>query len=365
MVMLLLIISLLSAAGLPVSRAARASAESWQGAFAPHFTTDGLPDVRAGSFALMDRRSRVFLLGRNIEQIRHPASLTKLMTLLLAHELGRQEEWVTISRRAALAPGSRMGVRYGEKWKLSDLMLGAALPSGNDAAVALAEHLAGSVEDFARLMNDRAQQLDMHSSSFRNPHGLTHPEHVSTAHDMARLAAAVMQISRLRGMVSLREEEVTSLAGRSITLRNTNRLLREGIVYRGVKTGTTHAAGECLIAAKRRGRAELIAVVLKSPDRWGDARRALIWGFDSFLPQVLAKPDAPLASVREANSPWLHGLYVKREVVVPLPRGAADTLVTKRVNRPGLVSTGAKGPLGELVVEYSGEVIYRADLYRR
>lgn len=348
-----------------VCLAAQSPAKQWQGAFAEYFSPGDMPDIRAHSFALVDSNTRMLLLGRDVHERRHPASLTKLMTLLLAHELGRGKEWVQISRRAAATPGSSMGIRAGERWRLADLMFGVALPSGNDAAVAVAEHLAGSVEQFARLMNERAEQLAMYSSEFRNPHGLTHPDHITTAHDLALLAAHVMRTPALRRIVSLRDVQVKAQGGRILNLSNTNRLLRQGIVYRGVKTGTTRAAGACLIAAERRGKAELIAVVVKSHDRYNDARRGLNWGFSNFLPRQVAKPELPVASVKQEGSPWRRGLYVRQKVMLPLPKDGGDNLLSERVNRPGLVPAGAKGPLGELVVGYGGEIIYRTPLYGR
>ena len=342
-----------------------AEGNGWQGPITESFSEENIPRISARSFALIDLQSGMLLLGKDIDSIRHPASLTKIMTLLLAQELGRSDELVQVSSKAAYTPGSSMGVRTGETWRLGDLMLGVALESGNDAAIAVAQHLGGSVKEFARLMNERAAQMGMNSTSYSNPHGLTEDDHLTSAKDLSLLAGHFMKNPVLRHLVSLKEASVQSLGGRQIPLRNTNRLLHSDILYKGVKTGTTRAAGRCLVASARRGSRQLVAVIVKSGDRWGDARRMLAWGYERFTWRTVATPVLPMASIAISGSPQQDsmGLYPRKTVVLPVPDEIHPEQLQLIINRPATASPGAHGPLGEVVVRFSGHTIYRTELY--
>ncbi len=334
-----------------------------EGVFFEHFSPDELPYMSAPAYVLMDARTGVVLLGHNMHLRRDPASLTKLMTLLLAYELGRSDERVHVSRKSASTPGSSAGLRAGEEWTLGDLMIALALPSGNDAAVAIAEHIGGNVAGFSTLMNSRAAMLGMVGATFSNPHGLTAEGHVMTAHDLALLTAHVLSVPRLRHIVSLREAVIRSVAGRTVTLHNTNRLLWSDILFRGVKTGTTSAAGQCLIAAGRRGTVEIIAVVLRSGNRWADAERLIRWGFEHFTWQTVVSRERAVSSVPVLTWPDGHRLALapSRDVVMPFPSGRGvhfDLLVNRPPFLPGL----REGPAGELAVRLSGEILFRTSL---
>ncbi len=325
------------------------------------------PELSAGSYALFDVHTKMVLVGQKIDRPMHPASLTKLMTLLLAWELGRPDERVRVSSRAAATGGSAMGLRAGEKWSLQSLMVGLMLPSGNDAAVALAEHLGGDVANFARLMQRRAEDLGMKNTRFVNPHGLTEPGHRSTAHDLAALTAAVLQIPALRALAALRSERVTSLDGRTVQLTNTNRLLREDPACKGVKTGTTSAAGPCLIAMGRSDGRELAAVILRSDDRYGDARRLLEWGFAHFTWKTLVRSDRPAASVvlRDSSDRQV-GLAPERDLVLPVPAGPGGAAHPQlHITHPVQICAPSPAPVGELVLTFQGERIHAVPLYCR
>lgn len=262
------------------------------------------PALSARAAILMDAASGMVLYAKNATEQRPPASTTKVMSALLAYEFGDMNDIVTISRNAARTGGSRMGVREGERYTLADLVYGMLLPSGNDAAVAVAEHLSGSVEHFTKLMNLRAQQLGMHATTFTNPHGLPDPRHVTTALDLARLTRAALQHDAFLAMACARWHDVCTVdQTRQYRIASTNRLLWSFPYTEGGKTGTTSAAGRCLITVAAKGGRRLIAVVLNAPDRWRDSIALLEWGFDAFATLRLGRAGDRITHVPTTAAP--------------------------------------------------------------
>src|SRR5690625_2296738 len=258
-------------------------AESVWIAIDPQPNTRFIPQYEQGTHhtshaaILFERTSGTVLFGTDIHERRAPASTTKIMTALLAIELGHMDDIVQVSRYAAGITGSSAGLYVDQRLALLDLMHGMLLNSGNDAAVAVAEHIAGTEERFVALMNERAQQLGLHNTHFRNPHGLDEPDHYSTPYDMALLTDTAMHHALFAEIVA--KKEYSYVHG---TFRNTNRLLWSMDGATGVKTGTTGQAGYCLVAAVNREGMELIGIVLGSSNRWNDAMRLLNYGFDNF-----------------------------------------------------------------------------------
>ena len=246
----------------------------------------GPSHITADAAVLIDAVTGRVLWSRASTEARAPASTTKMMTALVALEQGVPDAVVTVSRRAAATPGSSAHVRAGDRYTLAELLEAMLLRSGNDAAVAIAEHIAGSVPAFAALMNRRAAALGLTETHFVNPHGLTEAFHFSSAYDLALIARAGLALPSFARIVRRAEGELHGedaqqrLIQRALT--NTNRLLFTYGWVDGVKTGTTSAAGNCLVASGTRGGMRLIAVVLHSDDRWGDAVRLLDWGFTHF-----------------------------------------------------------------------------------
>lgn len=273
------------------------------------------PSLTARAAILVEPTTMTVLYAHNEHERRAPASTTKIMTALLALERGRLSDTVTVSRRAAGIRGSSVHLRTGQRVSLHDLIHGLLLRSGNDAAIAIAEHVAGSEEAFVHLMNRRARELGASNTRFQNPHGLDHPEHFSTAFDLAHLARLAMILPTFKDIVAMREYVPPSVG---VPWRNTNRLLwgLEGTV--GVKTGTTGQAGNCLVAAASRDGLTLISVVLHSADRWRDTRALLEWGFQSFHPVTVASREDTLveADVPRAAAPLRAGPAADLTVLV-------------------------------------------------
>jgi len=256
------------------------------------------PALSADAAILIDGRTARTLWARGADQGRAPASTTKMMTALVALRRGQPDEQVVVGAAAAATPGSSAGLHAGDRYTLGALLRALLLRSGNDAAVAIAIHIAGSVGAFAALMNAQAAALGLQNTHFVNPHGLTAPFHFSSARDLALIARAGLQVPAFAALVDSTEAEIqgSDRLQREIRreLHNTNRLLLAYDWVDGVKTGTTTAAGNCLVASGTRNGFRLIAVVLHSDDRWGDALRLLQWGYAHFsnVPVALPGPGA-------------------------------------------------------------------------
>ena len=243
------------------------------------------PAILADSAVVMNRRSGEVLFAKYPDTRRAIASTTKLMTGLIAAESGRLDTIFTVSQTAATVGETTMGAVAGERLPLRELMYGLMLPSGNDAAVAIAEAISGSVPAFADLMNRRAHDLGMWNSQFANPHGLDHerfyrPDHFSTARDMALLGSAVGDNPEIRQIAGTTIHEVLGSDGRPARLlRNTLGALWW---YPGVlagKTGWTERAGQCRVVVAERAGIQLSVALLGSPDDTRELRDLLDYGF--------------------------------------------------------------------------------------
>jgi len=268
---------------------------------------DGPPFVTCKAWAIIDGASGEFLAGDHQDEKRDPASTTKMMTAYLVTLLAQQdpkvlEEIVTFSERADKTPGSTSDVKAGEKLPVGELLYGLMLPSGNDAAVAFAEHFGERLADekdkashldahdsFISAMNRKAAELAMQSTHFNNPNGLTSAGHETTARDLARLAFAAFQVPEFCNVVKTPQHGYTldSVSGyqRNIVWHNTNQLLRTA-GYDGIKTGTTGAAGNCIVSTGERGGRRIMVVVLGAPStegRYADSRNLYRWAWKDLL----------------------------------------------------------------------------------
>ena len=241
------------------------------------------PDLRARAALVLDMDSGQALFSQAPNEPLPPASTLKVMTALLTLENSALDEPVTVSANAAATPGSRMGLVAGETLTVEDLLYGLLLPSGNDAAVALAEHVAGSEAEFVALMNRRGQELGLTHSQFVNPHGWDDPAQWVSATDLITLTREALRHPAFVEMVGTPRREV---AGR--VLVNTNELLGVYPDVDGIKTGTTDDAGENLIVSVNHGGRRTMVVILGSQDRYADARALLDyaakgWGWSDLV----------------------------------------------------------------------------------
>jgi D-alanyl-D-alanine carboxypeptidase (penicillin-binding protein 5/6) len=260
------------------------------------------PELAAPSYILMDFNSGAELAGKNPDERREPASLTKMMTeYIVFRELKsgnlKLSDMVTISEKAWRAEGSRTFIEVGKKVPVEVLIKGLIIQSGNDASIALAEHIAGNEETFAQLMNQYAAKLGMTNTQFMNATGLPHPEQLTTARDIAKLAFALIrdfpEYYKWHG-----EKQFT---WNGITQYNRNKLLWRDPTVDGLKTGHTNAAGYCLASSAVRDGMRLVSVVMgsKSEKTRTDETQALLnYGFRFYETHRLYQANTPLANPR-------------------------------------------------------------------
>lgn len=240
-------------------------------------------DTSARAAILIERQTGRVLLESHADEALPMASTTKVMTALLALEKGHLDDVVTVGRNAYGVPGTSIYLELGEKLSLRDLLYGLMLASGNDAAVAIAEHVGGNVETFCRMMTERAEELGCTDTVFATPHGLPSEGHHTTARDLALIAREAMSHELFRQIVSTRRATIP-WEGRSYqrVLSNKNRLLTEYEGATGIKTGYTKAAGRCLVFGAKRDELEVIGVVLNCGDWFHEAERLMDMGFERY-----------------------------------------------------------------------------------
>ncbi|MCS7066684.1 MAG: D-alanyl-D-alanine carboxypeptidase [Fimbriimonadales bacterium] len=260
------------------------------------------PTVQARSAILVEASTGQVLFGKNPDLPLPPASLTKMMTALLVLERCGLEEQVTASKRAVDAKASTMHLQEGEQVSVRDLLYALLLRSANDAATALAEHAAGSVESFVQLMNEKARELGATRTHFTNPHGLHDPRHRSTARDLALIARYAMENPQFRAIVRQREAVIARSIKQDETLMVSKAKFLELYPWaEGIKTGFTRQAGFCFAGAASKEGRRLIAVVLNSPQREQDTIALMEYGFNEWQPVVLGQRGQSVGLARVKN----------------------------------------------------------------
>jgi len=285
------------------------------------------------------------LYSKNGRESRAPASLTKIMTALLSVETAGPDDVVTVSARAASAGGSSVWLAEGETHTVRDLLYALMLRSGNDAAVALAEHAGGTEDHFVLLMNRRAARIGASDTHFRNPHGLPARGHVTTAADLALIAREALLRPDFSAIVATRRYTMP-WSGKpwDRALYNENRLLWLYPGADGVKTGWTTEAGRCLVASASRNGLRLAAVLLDAPQMWTDAAELLDWGFGAFRSVVLYPEGARVTRARLAGATERYvGLLAARDVAVALVPGEEDNVYAVPEAPPFVVAPVEEG----------------------
>ena len=308
--------------------------EKWSRAAERAFI-DLVPDIASPAVILIEKETGTVIFEKNADEIREPASVTKIMTTLLVIEALEAEtislrDVVTTSEYAASMGGSQIYLRENEQMTVHELLKASVVSSANDAAVALAEHIAGSEEAFAELMNARAAELGMKHTTFTNSSGLLESDtHRTTARDIAIMSRELMEHDMVRKYTSI---WMDSLRDGETVLVNTNRMIRFFEGATGLKTGFTQAAGHCLAATAKRDGIEYIAVVLgasSSNDRFKDARNLLSHAFVTYT-TVPAGPDEVLLPIKVDLG---REQYIQPEVDGP------ELLLVTRKDAPQLTKT--------------------------
>jgi D-alanyl-D-alanine carboxypeptidase (penicillin-binding protein 5/6) len=327
------------------------------------------PELKARSYVVIDHDSGRVLAALEPDSRQEPASLTKLMTaygVFRALKEGRIKttDMVTISEHAWKQEGSRMFVEVGKQVSVEDLIQGMIVQSGNDATVALAEHVAGTEPTFVQMMNTYARELGMTGSHFTNTPGMPDPEHYVTARDIAVLSSALIhEFPEYYRWYSQRE-----FTYNGITQQNRNGLLWRDPTVDGVKTGHTESAGYCLVASARREGMRLVSAVLgtESMRAREDANMALLnYGFNFFETRRLYAAGEPLTTARVWKGASNEvGLALKRDLYVTGQRGHVGTVkaefdLPERLIAPLSASTS----LGKVSIVVDGSTIATHDLY--
>lgn len=233
---------------------------------------------------VIDRNTNLILYGKNENEKRKMASTTKIMTAIIIIENFNLDDTIEISIKAASTGGSRLGLKQGDKITVKDLLYGLMLRSGNDAAVALAEYASGNIENFAKLMNEKANKLNLNNTHFETPHGLDSDEHYTTAYELALLSNYALKNETFAQIVGTKNYTIT-INGYPKTLSNTNELLGNLTGVYGIKTGFTNGANRCLVTACKRNDIDIICVVLGADTkkfRTQDSIKLINYIFDNF-----------------------------------------------------------------------------------
>jgi D-alanyl-D-alanine carboxypeptidase (penicillin-binding protein 5/6) len=319
------------------------------------------PSLEAKSYYLLDAASGSVLAESAAHERVEPASLTKLMTAYVVFEALEAEQialedMVRVSEKAWRASGSRMFIEVASEVSVQDLLRGMIVQSGNDASIALAEHLAGSVPAFVDLMNEHAQALGMSDTAYRNPTGLPSSEHVSSAHDSAILARAIIrEFPEYYSWYSEREYTYNS-----ITQHNRNALLWRDASVDGLKTGYTEAAGYCLVSSAERSGMRIIAVVMGMPtaqSRTAAGEALLDYGFSHFETHKLYTRGEEVAKTRVwKGRPSSVALGLSDDLYVTIPRGRYPALAaTMELERTLVAPVDEAAAVGEVQVLFDGQ----------
>ncbi|WP_324733077.1 D-alanyl-D-alanine carboxypeptidase family protein [Pseudomonas paeninsulae] len=337
-------------------------------AWASQMAIPAPPQLAAKSYVLMDAASGNILIEENADERLPPASLTKLMTAYLATlDINRgqikQTDMVRISEKAWRMGGSKMFIEVGKEVSVDDLLHGIIIQSGNDASVAIAEHIAGSEEAFADMMNSNAQRLGMSNSQFRNATGWPDPDHYSSAKDMAKLARAIIFEDPQHYAIYAQKEFLWN----GIKQPNRNLLLWRDKTVDGLKTGHTDEAGYCLVSSAVRDGMRLISVVFGTNSeqaRAAETQKLLTYGFRFFETRTFYQKGVELAQAqvwKGATRQLKAGLA--GDLTLTMAKGQLDKLQAGMTLNPQLIAPIQQGDvIGKVEVKLGDEVVHSVDL---
>ena len=321
----------------------------------------------AKSAILLEPTTGEIIFEKNSHEKLHPASMTKMMSMLLIVEaiedgVIKWEDVVTVSENAAGMGGSQILLEVGEQMTVDDLFKGIAVASGNDAVVALAEKIGGSEAIFVDMMNERAKEMGLADTNFKNPHGLDDEEHYSSAYDMAMIAKELVKHDKVLEYTSIYEDYLRENTDRKIWLVNTNKLVRFYDGVDGLKTGYTASAGYCLTATAKKNNSRFIAVAMGEPDsktRNAEISEMLDYAFAQYEVETLLNTDSVIGTKEVEKG--------KKKYVDLVPLEQVSFLNKKGTNKKNasyeVVVDNLKAPLkvgdavGKLIIKEAENVI--------
>ena len=329
-------------------------------------TSDGQPPrIAASSAIVMDFASGRILYEKNAYVRRSIASTTKIMTAIVAIENGNFEDDVVISKRSAAIGGSTVGLKQGRTYKLKDLMYAMMLRSGNDAAIAIAEHIGGSVEAFAQMMNRKAAEIGALNTNFVTPHGLDDPQHYSTAYDLALITQYALKNPIFAEIVATKS---STFEGRGIN--NTNEMLSLYPGTDGVKTGYTGQAGRCLVTSVSQNGNRYISVVLNCASRTqraANSKSILDYSFANYKNYDYLFEGQQVAELKlHKGIKGKLNVYAGSTITLPLKEDERERIKVN-VDIPNTVEAPirADSKVGSIKYELDGQILAKSDIFAK
>lgn len=339
------------------------------------------PQLSSAGAVLIEAETGAVLFEKNATEAFYPASTTKLMTALLALENSALGETVTVSHNAVYdidTDSSRIWVDVGEELSMEESLYALMLPSANDMAYAIAEHISGTMPDFAKMMNQRAEELGCVNTQFMNPHGLDEDGHYTCPADLAKMMRALVKIPTFLKISGSKNHQIpaTNLCAESRWVLNTHLMIRGTYAYEGViagKTGHTDLAGANLVTCAKRGSMTLIAVIMKAPDDttlYDETATLLNYGFNNFTTYSIGREQLSLDTAfpplfnREDSVQLLRNTIVSTEsgcVVLPSTAALSDTQKSVSLTQLASFSNG-KNVIGKILYTYGSRMVGSANI---
>ncbi len=330
--------------------------------FVCEFSYSEKPLISAQSAILMDAQSKRVLLEYNPYVKLPMASTTKIMTALVALENGKLDDKVKIGKEAVGIEGSSIYLQEGEILTLEDLLYGLMLRSGNDAAMAIAYHIGGDLENFVKMMNKKAKEMGANSTNFANPHGLHQENHYTTAYDLALITAEAMKIEKFKEISKTKKWKANR--EKNNIFYNKNNTLWDFDGGDGVKTGYTRNAGRCLVTSATRNNTQLIAVVLNDSNWFNDCYKLMDYGFKNFTTYVIFDKEQFIKNIPviDGNKESIR-VVTKNSLLYPLREEELEK-VKINVTLPNRITPPVrKGDyVGNIVVYLDGRIIHEDSL---
>lgn len=328
---------------------------------------DGVLNLNSETGIIMEASTNKILFEKDSDKEMRPASMTKIMTLLLimeAIENGnlKYDDEVLISKNAASMGGSQIYLEENSKSTVKELLTSIGIGSANDASVAMAEKIGGSVENFVNMMNKKCKELGCTHTNFKNPHGLDEDGHYSSAKDMALIASELLKYENILEITGTYETTITHQNGKSIWLVNTNSLIRFYSGLDGLKTGFTDKAGYCLTGTMKRNNMRLITVVMNAKekeDRNTDTINMMEYAFSNYYKETLLKSDKSLGNIFIDNAKNREvKYYLEKDVNVVLSKDIKDIKYNYNINLDNVKAPLKKGSVvGTLTMEYNNNIV--------
>lgn len=321
-------------------------------------------NINGKSAIIMEASTKKVLFEKNSKEAYAPASMTKIMTMLLIMENLENgninlEDQVTISENAASMGGSQIFLEAGSVMTVKDLLTSIAIGSANDAAVAMAEKIGGTEANFVNMMNKRAKELGCTNANFKNPHGLDEEGHAISAHDLALIAAELVKHENILDITGTYETTITHQNGKSIWLVNTNTLIRYYQGLDGLKTGYTDAAGYCLTGTMERNNMRIITVVMNADNKENrntDTINMMEYAYSMFYKDTLIESDKSLGEIFIDNSKERKiKYYLEEDAGVVLSKNTRDINYKYDIELDKVKAPLKKGDkIGTLILNYDG-----------